>query len=973
MPALIRASFVFGCLLFFLIPKNVFSFFSEDFVGTSLDSNIWQEYSNSGQVIVGEGKMTLLRSTIRSRTFPYVFTKSNIFPESGPFSIEIRYRYLSAGNFGDGIIISSENVPINGVDPGSNIPAFITFIIWQDQPTGLSFQKFLCNTDGAECNELKLLKPFTRVPDFDTHNIRIDYSDGGQYLVYLDGDTSPIYISGFNQKRPKKMWLGNSLKTGTVDFWSSFEIDYIRVVPINLKYPTILIPGLGASWDMGAILSGTDGNNWTVPGFVKEYDGLISSFINTKDPNDTNRNLYVFPYDWRKPLSVLAERLKTYIDTNISAGEKVNLVGHSMGGLVARAYAQTYGTSKINKVVTVGSPNKGVTEAYGVWEGATIWNDVWWAKVALELTTHFGANVGESSVQTIQRLVPSLRDLLPNYDFLKKDGLVISWSTLSQKNLYLSALNQDVSQIDSLTTAIYSNDVLTNKIVNVIAPSEEDLALYRWIDGKPNNNPFETINGDGTVTEESAKGIFSNVIEGSGWHGELVTKTDNIQKIFGVLGLDQTKALSGVTDDNREVFVAALRSPGKLDVCDSIEITKCNDQLGLYFPNDKLFILPGYNNEELVVKITEEGAKGEYKLHLGDIGDIAKWNVVGGDLNSTGQVDRYGVQVDETGVTARLIDEVPPSIPTGGLPNGSYLPTNEFDFTWDASTDDRSGEVTYEFQSSMSPVHVGGVLTTGLWRSGTLPSNVIHSTGAPDGTWYWQVRAKDMAGNFSAWSQVWTVTLDHLTPTSTFSLPPFLNVWDGKITGTAMDNVSGVEKVDLIINDPLGVEDIVVADGTTNWSYTIASPIEGKYIIRSRATDVAGNVENNTEGKQIIFDITAPTITIVTPTAGIFQSWNLPEVSYSVVDNFDENPDVSVNGWSTDEGIHIVSVLAVDDAGNQSSKSVTYTIKNPPTNIEQCKKNGWELYRLFGFKNQGQCVSSIQRNERASVRFFWWI
>ncbi|MFZ3069291.1 MAG: alpha/beta fold hydrolase [Microgenomates group bacterium] len=971
MPALIRAFFVFSCLLFFLIPKSVFSFFSEDFMGTSLDSNVWQEYSNSGQIIVGDGKMALLRSTIKSKSFPYVFTKSNIFPEFGPFSIEIRYRYLSAGNFGDGIIISSENVPANGIDPGSNIPAFITFVIWQDQPTGLSFQKFLCNVDGVECNELKLLKPLTRVPDFNTHDIRIDYSDRGQYLVYLDGDISPIYVSDFNQKRPKKMWFGNSLKTGTVDFWSSFEIDYIHIVPINSKYPTILIPGLGASWDVGAILTGNVGSNWQIPSFVSQYDGLINSFVNAGYTENTD--LFVFPYDWRRPLDDLADRLNEYVSTNIPVGHKVNLVGHSMGGLVARAYAQKHGVNRINEIVTVGSPNKGATEAYGVWEGATIWNDVWWAKVALELTTHFGANVGESNVQTVQRLAPSLRDLLPIYDFLKKDGLVIPWSSLSQKNLYLSTLNQNVSQIDSLTTAIFSNDIQTNNIVNVVAPPEEDLALYRWIDGKPSNNPFEVVSGDGTVTEESARGIFSNILEGSGWHGELVTKTDNIQKIFGVLGLDQTKALSGVADDNREVFVAALRSPGKLDVCDSIEITKCNDQLGLYFPDDKLFILPGYNDEELVVKITEEGTKGQYKLHLGDIGDMAKWSVVGGDLNNTGQVDRYDVQVDGTGVTARLIDEVPPSIPTDGLPNGSYSSTNEFDFTWDASTDDRGGEVTYEFQSSMNPVQVEGILTTGLWQSGTLSNNTVHSTGAPDGTWYWQVRAKDTAGNFSAWSQVWTVTLDHLAPTSTFSLPPLLNVWSGKIMGTAIDNVSGVAKVDLIINDPLGVEDIVAADGTTNWSYTIASPIEGKYIIRSRATDVAGNVEGGIEGKQIIFDITAPTITIITPTAGTFQSWNLPGVSYSVVDNFDDNPDVNVSGWSTNEGIHTVSILAIDHAGNQSSKSVTYIIKNPPTNIEQCKRGGWELYRLFGFKNQGQCVSSIQRNEKASIKFFWWI
>lgn len=50
---------------------------------------------------------------------------------------------------------------------------------------------------------------------------------------------------------------------------------------------------------------------------------------------------------------------------------------------------------------------------------------------------------------------------------------------------------------------------------------------------------------------------------------------------------------------------------------------------------------------------------------------------------------------------------------------------------------------------------------------------MIHSSGAPDGNWYWQVRAIDAAGNQSAWSSVWKVTVDNIAPTlsskSTFS------------------------------------------------------------------------------------------------------------------------------------------------------------------------------------------------------------
>ena len=60
-------------------------------------------------------------------------------------------------------------------------------------------------------------------------------------------------------------------------------------------------------------------------------------------------------------------------------------------------------------------------------------------------------------------------------------------------------------------------------------------------------------------------------------------------------------------------------------------------------------------------------------------------------------------------------DTTPPSVPTLLSPvNGDITPTNSFTFTWNSSTDDQPGPITYEFHSSMNPAETGGVLTTGL-------------------------------------------------------------------------------------------------------------------------------------------------------------------------------------------------------------------------------------------------------------------
>ncbi len=125
----------------------------------------------------------------------------------------------------------------------------------------------------------------------------------------------------------------------------------------------------------------------------------------------------------------------------------------------------------------------------------------------------------------------------------------------------------------------------------------------------------------------------------------------------------------------------------------------------------------------------------------------------------------YG-NVNSEAVRYFTMDTEKPSVPINGSPNNLIIRTNDFDFTWDASTDN-SAIITYEFQSSMNSAELNGVLTTNVWKSEEpLLENKIHSSGASDGKWYWQVRAKDAAGNYSNWSEIWTVTIDTTVPSN---------------------------------------------------------------------------------------------------------------------------------------------------------------------------------------------------------------
>jgi hypothetical protein len=80
---------------------------------------------------------------------------------------------------------------------------------------------------------------------------------------------------------------------------------------------------------------------------------------------------YILFYDVGLSASVLktesienyAIRLKELIDIVVArtGAKKVNIVAHSMGGLVAREYIMLFGEDKVNKMVLIGTPNQGIT------------------------------------------------------------------------------------------------------------------------------------------------------------------------------------------------------------------------------------------------------------------------------------------------------------------------------------------------------------------------------------------------------------------------------------------------------------------------------------------------------------------------------------------------------------------------------------------------------------------------------------
>jgi len=152
------------------------------------------------------------------------------------------------------------------------------------------------------------------------------------------------------------------------------------------------------------------------------YRELIEELrFNLREREDEPVPVYPFAYDWRQPLDVIEERLAEFIDEVVertmlmrhyhAAGyakrPKVNLVGHSMGGLIITGCLARRGKkSKVGKVATLATPYRGSFEAV--------------IKISTG-TANLGNDAPGSREREAARVTPGLYHLLPSCPGLEVD------------------------------------------------------------------------------------------------------------------------------------------------------------------------------------------------------------------------------------------------------------------------------------------------------------------------------------------------------------------------------------------------------------------------------------------------------------------------------------------------------------------------------------------------------------------------
>src|SRR5215471_14886307 len=173
------------------------------------------------------------------------------------------------------------------------------------------------------------------------------------------------------------------------------------------------------------------------------------------------------------------------------------------------------------------------------------------------------------------------------------------------------------------------------------------------------------------------------------------------------------------------------------------------------------------------------------------------------------------------------------------------------------------------------------------------------------------------------------------------------------ITGTASSAGGGsVVRVDVSVD---GGANYSMATGTTAWSFNWTPSSTGPVTIKSRAVDNLGNMQNPpAEIHVTVKDLTPPTSTITSPTAGVFVNTGITvnitgtasdagggsvvKVEVSVDGGASYSAATGTNAWNfnwkpTTLGLATIKSRAVDNSGNVQDPptQITVTVRDPIT------------------------------------------
>ena len=299
----------------------------------------------------------------------------------------------------------------------------------------------------------------------------------------------------------------------------------------------------------------------------------------------------------------------------------------------------------------------------------------------------------------------------------------------------------------------------------------------------------------------------------------------------------------------------------------------------------------------------------------GPSGYSPSWSACAGNGSCSVFLGDEGTGADSMTVTMTWVDTTAPS--TTFAPPAKVGPSN---YNVTAGAADNSGAIA-DYAWTVDSVAQGA---TGSVLSLSGLSNGSHSIG---------VRSRDAAGNWSA-TVTKTVVVDKTVSASLTALP--------SITSAAIVPLTFTKDAD-VVKTECAMDGGAYAVCASGWSGVSAATADGTHSYKVRATDDVGNVAE-TAAVSTTIDRTLPVLAftdgpaegqqVVTSTASI--TFSLVEARPNTVEcKLDAGawnactPGTPVQLAGLTDGTHVLSVQAVDTAGNTRTISRTFGVKVP--------------------------------------------
>lgn len=333
------------------------------------------------------------------------------------------------------------------------------------------------------------------------------------------------------------------------------------VPPVN---KVIFAPGITASWNVDALMNCNSNpvGRWILAPYAESvYNPLLQAF------KQNGWKLLEFYYDWRKNPIYTSRILSEFIEEETDPNEKVNFVGHSMGGLIGKSYLDETRGQKLSSFLSVGTPYKGSALSYPPWEGAETWSNNLFEKIAITLYLKHCGGLFSNGLEMVREEIPSLQSLLPVDSYLqsKKESVPRLPINNNNQNNWFNNTRYDFSNVRSGNIAGIGTETL--KIIQTKIPNKKDLNNGLWVDGAPAGKIVD-LNGDGTVLKESA--IMESADEKiiiNQTHRGLVSSEEGIRKILNFLGTP-TNPTSSIFDNQPNSALILIGNPATFSLVD---------------------------------------------------------------------------------------------------------------------------------------------------------------------------------------------------------------------------------------------------------------------------------------------------------------------------------------------------------------------------------------------------------------------